>query len=349
MAEKRSLNQIFDWFKKGAYPTAAQFWDTFFSFWHKDDILPMSSIEDLSENLNKKYNQVDGEELEKRMDNAEGRLDGHDGDIQRIDEDLEDHETRLDGHDADIGRIDEKNVEQDGRLDGHDMDINRIDAKDVEQDDRLSGHDTDIKRIDEKDAEQDDRLDTHDKEIDRIDLKDIQQDNRLDGHDTEIKRMDEKNAEQDGRLDEVTFGRINDFGISGAGNAITDAEYNRESGAFSLVKGSTFLLSTENAVSASKLKDSRTMGISGAVTGVATSFDGTANITISTTEVDATKLTGKVASARLEGAYDIDISGKAAAVINSSDQSTGIKFWIGSLNEYEAIAKKDTDTIYHII
>ncbi|MCD8030089.1 MAG: hypothetical protein LUF85_04470 [Bacteroides sp.] len=150
-------------------------------------------------------------------------------------------------------------------------------------------------------------------------------------------------------MDEVTIGRINDFQLSGSGNAITNATYQREKGTLSFVKESTFLLANENAVSASKLKDSRTFALSGAVTGTATPFDGTANITIPVTEVEATKLTGKVAPERLDGVYNIDISGKAATLLNSKDQSTGVKFWIGSLSEYQAIAQKDNNTIYHII
>lgn len=44
--------------------------------------------------------------------------------------------------------------------------------------------------------------------------------------------------------------------------------------------------------SATKLKTARTIGISGGATGTATSFNGTGNITIPVTSLDATKLTG---------------------------------------------------------
>lgn len=47
-----------------------------------------------------------------------------------------------------------------------------------------------------------------------------------------------------------------------------------------------------NVASATKLATARTIGITGAVTGTATSFDGTQNISINTTDVDASKLTG---------------------------------------------------------
>lgn len=47
-----------------------------------------------------------------------------------------------------------------------------------------------------------------------------------------------------------------------------------------------------NAGTATRLQTARTIGLSGAATGTATSFDGTANITIPVTSLDATKLTG---------------------------------------------------------
>ena len=52
-----------------------------------------------------------------------------------------------------------------------------------------------------------------------------------------------------------------------------------------------------NAVSASKLAESHTIAISGAVTGTATAFDGTKDITINTTSVSGSKVSGAVASA----------------------------------------------------
>ena len=56
-----------------------------------------------------------------------------------------------------------------------------------------------------------------------------------------------------------------------------------------------------NAGTATKLATARTIGISGAVTGTATSFDGSANITIATTAVDGTKVTGVVPKATADG------------------------------------------------
>ena len=54
----------------------------------------------------------------------------------------------------------------------------------------------------------------------------------------------------------------------------------------------TYLPISGNAVSATKLNTARTIALSGGATGTATSFDGTANITIPVTSLDATKLSG---------------------------------------------------------
>lgn len=52
-----------------------------------------------------------------------------------------------------------------------------------------------------------------------------------------------------------------------------------------------------NTASADKLSSAKTIAISGAVTGAATGFDGSKNITISTTAVDGSKVTGTVPAA----------------------------------------------------
>lgn len=53
---KVSLSQIKSWFKKGLYPTESQFSNTWDSFWHKDEQIPLSSIVGLTEKLNQKAN-----------------------------------------------------------------------------------------------------------------------------------------------------------------------------------------------------------------------------------------------------------------------------------------------------
>ena len=51
---KVTLSQIKSWFKKGMYPTESQFANAFDSFWHKDDTLPLSAIQNLAQVLNDK-------------------------------------------------------------------------------------------------------------------------------------------------------------------------------------------------------------------------------------------------------------------------------------------------------
>ncbi len=73
----RSLNQLKKWFQKGCYPTAAQFADWMDSFFHKDDIIPITSVDGLSERLNDKYNAADGAALEARADAIADDLAAH--------------------------------------------------------------------------------------------------------------------------------------------------------------------------------------------------------------------------------------------------------------------------------
>lgn len=62
----RSIAQLKAWFKRGLYPVASQFADWMDSYWHKEEQIPISSIENLSTQLNDKYAKTDGEELERK-------------------------------------------------------------------------------------------------------------------------------------------------------------------------------------------------------------------------------------------------------------------------------------------
>lgn len=73
----RNISQLKSWFKKGMYPTAAQFADWLDSFWHKEDKLPISSIDRLADQLNGKYPATDGEQLEERHNQLAIDFDGH--------------------------------------------------------------------------------------------------------------------------------------------------------------------------------------------------------------------------------------------------------------------------------
>lgn len=63
----RSIAQLKAWFKRGKYPTESQFSDWIDSFFHKEeDKIPISSVDKLPEQLNGKYPDSDGKELEKK-------------------------------------------------------------------------------------------------------------------------------------------------------------------------------------------------------------------------------------------------------------------------------------------
>lgn len=52
-----SLNTIKNWFKTGLKPSQAQFWATWDSFWHKDEKIPVTSVDRLSYYLDQKTDQ----------------------------------------------------------------------------------------------------------------------------------------------------------------------------------------------------------------------------------------------------------------------------------------------------
>lgn len=60
---KTSLDTIKSWFKKGLYPTESQFASAFDSFWHKDDTIPMASVQNLTQTLNNKASAFHKHEL----------------------------------------------------------------------------------------------------------------------------------------------------------------------------------------------------------------------------------------------------------------------------------------------
>lgn len=65
---------------------------------------------------------------------------------------------RLDGHDDDVDRIDAKNGEQDGRLTGAEGRLGSAEGRLDGHDGRLSGLDDDVSRIDSKNSAQDDAI-----------------------------------------------------------------------------------------------------------------------------------------------------------------------------------------------
>ncbi len=97
----RSIAQLKAWFKRGKYPTEAQFADWIDSFFHKEeDKMPISSVEGLSEQLNGKYDAIQAQELQKQVEIAVSRAEANQKDIDALYtnvEELEAEDERLDG------------------------------------------------------------------------------------------------------------------------------------------------------------------------------------------------------------------------------------------------------------
>lgn len=96
-----------------------------------------------------------------------------------------------------------------------------------------------------------------------------------------------------------------------------------KTGAVTLTKTDVGLGNVDNTAdsakavsSAAKLTTARTIALSGAATGTATSFNGTANITIPVTSIDGTKVSGKVpAAVSADGA---ETAGRADSAITAA-------------------------------
>lgn len=83
--------------------------------------------------------------------------------------------------------------------------------------------------------------------------------------------------------------------------------------------------SEKSVASAAKLTTSRTIAISGAVTGTATAFDGTKNITIATTSVDGSQVNGAVAEATHATTADSATSADSATKATQDEDGKNIK------------------------
>ncbi len=119
----RSLTQLKAWFQKGKYPTAAQFGDWMDSFFHKEeDRIPIASVDELSERLNGKYNQADGEALEKRTQKVIEDLDTH---KKAYAEEVETIHTNLEELEAEDERLDGRITTETNRATGEEAAIRR--------------------------------------------------------------------------------------------------------------------------------------------------------------------------------------------------------------------------------
>lgn len=109
---------------------------------------------------------------------------------------------------------------------------------------------------------------------------------------------------------------------------------------------------TGNAATATKLATARTIAISGAATGTATSFDGTGNISIPVTGLNASNLnSGTVPDARLSGIYSdisLKLNGNNTVFTTESSGSANISRTVYGLAEYKNNDKYTTGAIVFI-
>lgn len=126
----RSITTLKSWFQRGMYPLASQFADWMDSYWHKEDAIPLTSVDELPEHLNAKYNAADGQQLETRVEAYETALDEHKTDdaaeIEKIYKTFEEL-------DDDIERVDKRVADETARLDNQKVD--KIDGKGLSTED----------------------------------------------------------------------------------------------------------------------------------------------------------------------------------------------------------------------
>lgn len=72
-----NIAQLKAWFKRGMRPTAAQFADWMDSYWHREEKIDIASIDQLPEQLNGKYPDSDGKQLERKTAELEENLTTH--------------------------------------------------------------------------------------------------------------------------------------------------------------------------------------------------------------------------------------------------------------------------------
>ena len=92
---KRSIAQLKEWFRRGKYPTEAQFADWMDSYVHKDGVVPLSQVENLAWLLNGKFSASRGEALEVLMQALRREFDRHKEDADDEFEKIENNRQAL--------------------------------------------------------------------------------------------------------------------------------------------------------------------------------------------------------------------------------------------------------------
>lgn len=72
----RSISQLKSWFRKGMYPTESQFGDWIDSFFHREDKIPVGSVDGLSEVINSKAEQSTVNSLSQSISAISTKADG---------------------------------------------------------------------------------------------------------------------------------------------------------------------------------------------------------------------------------------------------------------------------------
>lgn len=140
----RSIAQLKAWFKRGKYPTEAQFADWIDSFFHKEeDKVPISSVEGLPEQLNGKYDAAAGEQLEGNFRKLKADYEAHEQSSREQFNNIADNIEELEAEDERLqGKIDALNAE-----------VDNIHKKDAAQDKEIAA-------LHKKDSDQQAEIDT---------------------------------------------------------------------------------------------------------------------------------------------------------------------------------------------
>lgn len=93
---KVNRETIYERFRRYSFPKQRDFWDWIDSFFHKDDKIPLNSVDGLAEQLNDKYTRSEGVELkdcignlEQNVELFEERLNSTDTNLASLEEDME--------------------------------------------------------------------------------------------------------------------------------------------------------------------------------------------------------------------------------------------------------------------
>ena len=134
--------------------------------------------------------------LEGCMDNAEGRLDGHDADIEGLGNRMSTAEGRLDGHD-------ERLATAEGRLDGHDADIAALDGRMTAAEGRIEDHEERIAAAETKLSEHEETLAVHNGRIETLEGKVAHNEEVIANHEERMTAAEQKIVEGEAAIADI--------------------------------------------------------------------------------------------------------------------------------------------------